>query len=357
LLRGRKLILFGIEKLTASAEPLRRRTMTGAARNGRWVATPLRRQQRKVNGDLTTIVCSATQFRRAASVGMQSAARPILIRVVVASRVARSARFRSTVEGTRAMHTIALVSRKGGTGKSTLAIGLAVAAMEAGHRVRVLEADPLATISNWRTRRKEAEPIVERVRDGYEIVQRVRALAQRGITLTIIDTAGGWSEAWGGAVAAADLCLIPARPSLPDIEAAAPALAAIRADGKPFAFVINQTPVRSHRPESAAVSLGATAASLNMMGVLALPYIAQRNDQQDALAAGLAVTEFARDGKSAEEIRALWRWVWARLTSIAPDELQPPAEAPADAEPAEVAEDLPAVPLPPASAVDLYAAP
>ena len=45
--------------------------------------------------------------------------------------------------GKRAMHTIALVSRKGGTGKSTLAIGLAVAAMEAGHRVCLLEADPL----------------------------------------------------------------------------------------------------------------------------------------------------------------------------------------------------------------------
>jgi chromosome partitioning protein len=255
------------------------------------------------------------------------------------------------------MHTIALVSRKGGTGKSTLAIGLAVAAMEAGHRVRILEADPLATISNWRTRRSAVEPAVESVRDGYELLQRVRALAQHGITLTIVDTAGGWSEPWSGAVAAADLCLIPARPSLPDIEAAAPALAAIRAEGRPFAFVINQTPVRSQRPEAAAASLGATAASLNLLGVLALPYIAQRNDQQDALAAGLAVTEFAREGKSAEEIRALWRWVWARLTSIGSGEAEPLNDAPADAEsgPA-VPADLPAVPLPPDRAVDLYAA-
>jgi chromosome partitioning protein len=57
------------------------------------------------------------------------------------------------------MHTIALVSRKGGTGKSTLAIGLAVAAIESGHRVCLLEADPLATVSNWRRRRTSAEPI------------------------------------------------------------------------------------------------------------------------------------------------------------------------------------------------------
>ena len=57
------------------------------------------------------------------------------------------------------MHTIAMVSRKGGTGKSTLAIALAVAAMEAGHAVCVLEADPLeryrigAAVAPWQGRR------------------------------------------------------------------------------------------------------------------------------------------------------------------------------------------------------------
>jgi cellulose biosynthesis protein BcsQ len=40
------------------------------------------------------------------------------------------------------MHTITLVSQKGGTGKSTLANGLAIAAMQAGHKVCLLEADP-----------------------------------------------------------------------------------------------------------------------------------------------------------------------------------------------------------------------
>jgi chromosome partitioning protein len=144
-----------------------------------------------------------------------------------------------------AMHTIALVSRKGGTGKSTLAIGLAVAAIESGHRVCLLEADPLATVSNWRRRRTSAEPIVEIIHDGYMLFHRVQALAQRGITLTIVDTAGGWSDACTAAMAAADLCLIPTRPSPADIDATAPMLTAVRESGKPFAFVLNQVQARS----------------------------------------------------------------------------------------------------------------
>jgi len=71
--------------------------------------------------------------------------------------------------GKRAMHTIALVSRKGGTGKSTLAIGLAVAAMEAGHKVCLLEADPLGTVSNWRRRRTSTEPTVETIHDEHTL--------------------------------------------------------------------------------------------------------------------------------------------------------------------------------------------
>ncbi len=150
------------------------------------------------------------------------------------------------VMGERAMHTIALVSRKGGTGKSTLAIGLAVAAMEAGQRVCLLEADPLGTVSNWRRRRTAAEPTVESIHDGYMLFHRVQALAHRGITLTIVDTAGGWSDACTGAMTAADLCLVPTRPSPADIDAAAPMLAG------PCAKAASRSPSCSIRSRPAA---------------------------------------------------------------------------------------------------------
>ncbi len=216
------------------------------------------------------------------------------------------------------MHTIALVSQKGGTGKSTLAIGLAIAAMQDGHKVCLLEADPQGTISNWRNRRTQAEPTVEIVSDGAEFAHRLPFLERCGVTLTIIDTAGGHSAATEAAIGAADLCLLPARPSAADIEAAVPTLAAIRSSDKPFAFVLNQTPVRSARVANAAGSLSDAAIALNATGVLALPYIVLRNDQQDALGAGLAVTEYALASKSADEIRSLWQWVSSRLMAVAP---------------------------------------
>ena len=52
---------------------------------------------------------------------------------------------------------------------------------------------------------------------------------------------------------------------------------------------------------------------------MALPYIVLRNDQQDELGAGLAATEYALGGKSADDISGLWQWVWGRLTVATAD--------------------------------------
>jgi chromosome partitioning protein len=204
------------------------------------------------------------------------------------------------------MRTITFATQKGGPGKSTLAIGLALAAMELGERVCLLDTDRQGTIASWRRRRPFPEPAVEWIGDGYELERSLRRLASKGCTLAVVDTPGTTDMSITAALRAADLCLIPARPSVADIEATHPTLFLIRKLGRSFAFVLNQAPPHDRRPSEA-------AAALNKIGVLALPYIVQRNDHQDALAFGLAATEFAPEGKAANELRALWSWVKDKL--------------------------------------------
>ncbi|MGJ4941132.1 AAA family ATPase [Bradyrhizobium sp. HKCCYLS1011] len=211
------------------------------------------------------------------------------------------------------MYTIVLATQKGGSGKSTLAMGLAVAAQEAGHNVRVIETDRQGTLSKWQARRHQAEPIVEAVYDAKMIEQRLEALARGGVTVCIIDTASGINAATTAAIRHCDLCLIPTRPSVADIEATAPTLSVVRAWRKAFAFVLNQTPIRGgHRVSDATTALD-NDAPRDIAEVLAQPFIMMRNDHQDALAAGLGVNEFAPDGKCAQEIRSLWRWTLGKV--------------------------------------------
>ena len=213
------------------------------------------------------------------------------------------------------MHTIVLATQKGGSGKSTLAIGLALAAQQAGHNVRVIETDKQGTLSNWQCRRGLAEPIVEAVYNANDIERRLQALKRGGVTLTVIDTASGINAATTAAIRYCDLCLIPTRPSVADIEATAATLSVARAWRKPFAFILNQTPIRGGHRISDATAVLDGEAPRDIADVLAQPFVVMRNDHQDALAAGLAVTEYARFGKSADEIRDLWKWTQAKLSN------------------------------------------
>ena len=164
------------------------------------------------------------------------------------------------------MRAIVLATQKGGSGKSTLALGIAVAAVGDGHRVAMIDTDPQGTVSSWGRRRGVPEPHIHRVSSGIELERALLALKRAGFTLAIIDTPATHNALSLSAISASTMCLIPARPSPADIEAALPTLGAVRKLGKPFAFILNQAPPRGYRRSEA-------AAALNAAGALALPYI------------------------------------------------------------------------------------
>lgn len=213
------------------------------------------------------------------------------------------------------MRTITLVTQKGGAGKTTVATSLAVAAQQAGETVAAFDLDPQGSLAEWgriRSKTEEAAvpdprlPVVERfpLERIAQIQTMLGSLEKKGVTLTILDTAGADNPTTHAAMEASTYCLVPIRPTRLDLLAVRATVQAIMRSGKQFAFVLNQcsTIPRNNRAND-------TATGLASIGFMAEPLIMLRNDYQDAFASGMGVTEYASDGKAAEEIRALWKWV------------------------------------------------
>jgi len=202
------------------------------------------------------------------------------------------------------MKAITFVTQKGGSGKSTLCISLAVAAQETGRSVCILEMDRQATVSDWAEHRQSASPEVAQI-DAPQLEQVMQSLQGTAYDYVFIDTPGVDSPGTLSAIRAADLCIIPCRPTPADLRAFKPTLAAMYRLEKKFSFVLNQTPPRSYRIRDAADGLA-------VLGMLPDINVVMRNDHQDAIGLGQGVTEYNPKGRAAEEIRRLWTWVERR---------------------------------------------
>jgi chromosome partitioning protein len=206
------------------------------------------------------------------------------------------------------MKAITFVTQKGGSGKSTLCISLAVAAQEAGQSVCILEMDRQATVTDWAEHRRADTPEVAQI-DATQLDDIMTRLRNSDFDYVFIDTPGVDSPGSLAAIRAADLCVIPCRPTPADLRAFKPTLAAIYRLEKKFAFVLNQTPPRSYRVRDAADGLA-------VLGVLPDVNIVMRNDHQDALGMGQGVTEYNPTGQAASEIRRLWTWIEKRSQGL-----------------------------------------
>lgn len=202
------------------------------------------------------------------------------------------------------MKTIAIAVQKGGSGKTTIAVHLAVAAQQAGLRVALADTDPQGSAKGWAETRKHSTLEVVAITSA-NVGAAVQAAAEEGYDLLIVDTHA--SAGIAAALEHADLALMPVRPSLLDLAAAPASIRLLQASGKPGAFILSSAPIRASETREVERELAST-------GIPVLEtVIHDRTAYRRALAYGQAVGEFEPAGKAAFEIRTLWREVHTLL--------------------------------------------
>lgn len=198
------------------------------------------------------------------------------------------------------MKTVVIAAQKGGAGKTTLARNLAVAACGEGSRVLCLDLDPQASLRGWwESRTAEMPSMLER--DPSPAALRLTlAAAKERFDFCIIDTPPAAPEWLSEVLGAADLVLIPVRPSPDDLRAVGATISAVNRAKVSFAFALSQTPRARITDEAARV--------LAQHGRVAPVNIAQRVSYAETGATGQGVTETS-DTRAGDEVASVWAYV------------------------------------------------
>ena len=200
------------------------------------------------------------------------------------------------------MKTVAIISQKGGAGKTTLAVHLGSAAAEAGHVSAIIDLDPQATAASWGDRRQAIEPEVISGQ-AVRLPALIKTAQGNGADFLILDTAPNADQTASLSARNADLVLIPCRASAFDLEAIETTLLLVKAANKPAYVVLNAIPPRSGIGKEAAEGLVSRRAKV------APCQITQRAAFTHSVIDGRTAQEFEPKGKAAGEIRQLYRWI------------------------------------------------
>ena len=202
---------------------------------------------------------------------------------------------------------LAFLAQKGGSGKTTLAVHVAVAAQADGERVLIIDADPQGSAARWATSRGSKSPFVLKM-EPAQIGGAIESARTEGITFIVVDTAPHAAPGASRAIERASFVLIPCRPTAMDLVTVGTSIALARASRNGFAVVLNACPARS--PE---VSESHAFVRDNHGLTPLSTVIGDRRTLSRAIATGRAATEFEPKGRAAAEIRALWRHVKEQL--------------------------------------------
>lgn len=200
------------------------------------------------------------------------------------------------------MKVLAVIGQKGGNGKTTTALGLAVAAFLEGKDVAVIDLDPQTTAANWSDRRGKDTPAVVSCQVS-RLTQVLDAAERQGADLAVIDTPGKSTDALIAAAKAADFVLMPIQPQLYDIETLTSLRDVLTLAGNPAAAVfVNRAPIQGRRHTE-------TQEAAEKQGFTVCPVVVYaRAAHGDAGNIGQTATEFDPDGKAAQEMKELYSY-------------------------------------------------
>ena len=208
------------------------------------------------------------------------------------------------------MQVVAIIAQKGGTGKTTLALSLAVEAQRQGKTAAVIDLDPQATATNWSDRREAETPVIISAQPG-RLRHILDAARGQGADLVLIDTPARSEQAALEAAKTAVLVLVPCRPAIYDLENVATTAKLVGyAGGRPIAVILNGVPPRGSKREQAE----------DVIRGLTLPVcpvsFGYRAAFNDAGALGLTAGEYDPDGKAAQEIEQVYRFMSKLLKEL-----------------------------------------
>lgn len=207
------------------------------------------------------------------------------------------------------MRIIAVASQKGGSGKTTLAGHLGIAAERAGTAPSVfIDTDPQGSLAAWWNAREAETPAFVQA-PALDLDDALSSLRADRFKLAVIDTPPVISRDIDHVIRRADLVVVPVRPSPHDLRAAGATVDMVERAGKPMVFVVNGANMRARLTGEAAIAL-------SQHGVVAPSICHQRQDFAASMIDGRTVLEVDPESRSSMEVTALWHYLAERLERL-----------------------------------------